>query len=365
MIPITRPSLPDFEEYLVLLRDIWESRMLSNFGKYAKLLEDKANNYLGTKQARVLSNCDTGLILALAMHDIPEGHEIAVASYTFNSTINSILWNKLVPHFCDIEIGSFNIDPFHVEEVIHRGAKGILATHVFGNPCDIDHLRNIAEEYKVPLIFDAAHALGSQYQGGNIGTFGDVEVFSLSGTKLVTSAEGGIICCKDPEKCRQIEYRRNYGFLYDYDSQFFGMNAKISELNAALGCLNFDQIEQAISRREEIVVRYVKNLAEVEGIGFQQVGAANRSAIKDFGIVTPYGRDELAARLGNMGVQTKKYFFPCHRMQAFSGFAKDQLPYTDNLYANILCLPIFNEMTDAEVDQVSEIIVMNYKHTKR
>ena len=355
-IPIMKPSLPPIEEYEKRLRKIWDCRMLSNFGENARELETKARKYIGNKHVLAVSSCDTGLMLGIAALQIPRGSECVVTPFTFNSTINSIIWNGLKPRFADIDPLTFNLDPSAVENAITPDTRAVMATHVFGNPCDIKELRSIADEHNLHLVFDAAHAYGSIYRGGKVGTFGDIEVFSMSGTKLVTAGEGGLIAAKDPDIVSTLKMLRNYGFYGDYNSRFVGMNGKISELNAALGCLTIDGVEKAIMRRNEIASRYIQSLCESNNFKFQRIDPDCRTAHKDFAIRLSHGRDKLERKLNSQSIQTKKYFLPAHRMWAFSEFKTRPLPNTDRVHDEILCLPIYNEMSDAEVMRVCRVI---------
>jgi len=330
--------------------------MLSNFGDNARELETRAREYLGNTHVLAVSSCDTALILGLAALQIPPGSECIVTPFTFNSTVNSIIWNGFRPRFADINPFTFNICPNEVEQAITERTKAIVATHVFGNPCDIEELRRIADEHNLHLVFDAAHAYGSIYHGKKVGTFGDIEVFSMSGTKLVTAGEGGLIATTKPEIISRLEMLRNYGFHGDYNSRFVGMNGKISELNAALGCLTIGGIEKAVIRRNEIASRYVESLRESGDFEFQHIDPDCRTAYKDFGIRLPRGRDRLEKRLNSESIQTKRYFLPAHWMKAFSEFKTGPLPKTDEVYGEILCIPIYNEMSDSQVDRVCQVI---------
>jgi dTDP-4-amino-4,6-dideoxygalactose transaminase len=355
-IPIMRPSLPPFDLYMKRLRRIWNSRMLSNFGENAKELEHKAQRYLGNRNVRATSSCDVALILGISALSLPKGSRCIVTPFTFNSTLNAILWNGLKPEFVDIDDETFNLDPTYVRKAINRSTSAIVSTHVFGNPCEIKELREIADERDLPLIFDAAHAYGSIYQGKMIGTFGDIEVFSMSGTKLVTAGEGGLLATTSPDIAHKFELLRNYGFYGDYNSHYVGMNGKISELNAALGCLTIDGIERAVKRRNEIASEYIESLGQSRGIEFQRVAPDCRSAYKDFGIKIARGSGRVEKRLSSKSIQTKRYFLPAHWMKAFSEFKTRPLPKTDNLYRDILCLPIYNEMRDYEVKRVCQAV---------
>ncbi len=354
MIPICRPELPPLERYVELLRDIWDSHMLSNFGKYAQRFEGYAQTYLGTQRVRALANCDLGLMIGLAALDLPQDGEAIVPSFTFNSTVNAVRWNHLSPVFADIDPERLTVDPLDVERLVGPRTAVVVATHVFGNPCDHDALRAVAGS-KIPIVYDAAHAFGSRYRGRPVGTLGDIEVFSFSGTKVTTSAEGGLIAAVSDALIKRLEYFRSYGFQSDYESRVVGLNAKMSELNAALGALAIEMVEPAVERRQAIVARYREALSRLPVLGFQSVDARDRSTHKDFCVLCERQavRDRLEQSLTAAGIQTKRYFRPAHKMEAFRRFATRSLPRTEDVAGRILCLPIFNEITESELDEVT------------
>jgi dTDP-4-amino-4,6-dideoxygalactose transaminase len=226
----------------------------------------------------------------------------------------------------------------------------------------VEELREIANEANVWLLFDAAHAYGALYRGRKVGALGVIEVFSLDATKVVTSAEGGLVASPNSELAARIQYLRNQGFVGDYESKYIGLNAKISELNAALGFLTLDQIEAAIERRHRIAMRYRANLKSLKGlIRFQEIPPANRSTFSHFAIVCEKGRDELQNHLRQAGIQTKRYFRPLHRMQFFAQYSSGQLPKTEWLAEHILCLPIFNDLADSQLDYICHSVLEYYK----
>jgi dTDP-4-amino-4,6-dideoxygalactose transaminase len=362
VIPISRPELPPLDRYVELLRDIWDQRMLSNFGKYARLFEQRAQAELGTPRVRAVASCDLGLVIALAALDLPAGAQAIVPSFTFNSTINAIIWNRLTPVFADIEPGRLTLDPAEVGRLARRGSTVVVGTHVFGNPCDHDAIRAAAGP-GIPIVYDAAHAYGTRYRGRAAGTLGDLEVFSFSGTKPVTSAEGGLVTAASDELVPRIEYLRAYGFQTDYESQVVGINGKISELNAALGALTIETIGAAIARRQETATRYRRGLSGLPGLEFQHVDERDRSTYKDFAILCGHGRDGLERRLAAAGIQTKRYFRPTHTMRAYQRFGGRALPRTEDVADRILCLPIFNEIGDAEVDEVIDQVLAHFRST--
>jgi dTDP-4-amino-4,6-dideoxygalactose transaminase len=353
-----RPELPPLERYVELLRRIWDGKMLSNFGPLAREFESIAQAYLHNPHVRAIASADLGLMTAIAALDLPEGSEAIVASYTFNSTVNAILWNGLTPVFAEIDPETLTIDSADVARLVTPRTTVVLGTHVFGNPCDDDALK--AAVGLVPIVYDAAHAYGSRYRGrpcggGSLGTF---EVFSFSGTKLVTSAEGGLVATSDAALARKLEYLRAYGFQGDYESHLVGLNGKISELNAALGVLTLGSVERAVLRRQAIVARYRTALADVAGISFQRVDPRDRSTHKDFAILCAdtEQRDRIEAALTLGQIQTKRYFRPAHTMRAYRRWATRPLLRTDDVYGRILCLPIFNELPDTDVDRIAAVV---------
>ena len=355
-IPIMRPSLPLLDDYVRRLERIWNSRMLSNFGENVRELESKAQKYLENRNVRAVSSGDTGLMIGLAALDIPRDSECIVTPFTFNSTINAVIWNGLRPRFVDTDPQTFNLDPSAVENAVNSRTKAIVATHVFGNPCDVRALSEIAHDHNIRLVFDAAHGYGSVYKGKKIGNFGDLEVFSLSGTKLVTGGEGGLVACVDDAISHRLELLRNYGFLGDYSSQYVGLNGKMSELNAALACLTIDTIEDAVKRRNEVAALYVKELSNEAGFQFQRIEEDCRCAYKDLGVRMGSARSSVEKALTARGIQTKRYFLPVHKMPAYSRFNREPLPETEGIYEDILCLPIFNEISDSLVRDVCQAV---------
>lgn len=358
MIPITRPELPPLDEYQALLAEIWESRMLSNFGTFAQRLESLTSEYLEVPTKVVVSG-DVGLILTIAALDLPRGASVVVPSFTFNSTINAVLWNGLQPVFADIDSETFNLDPASAEEAASQhDAKLILATHVFGNPADVEGLTDVAQRHGARLVFDAAHGYGAERDGKKVGSFGDAEVFSLSGTKLVTSAEGGLIATRDPILSERISYLRGYGFLGDYNSRYVGMNGKMSELHAALGTLTLARIEDALAVRHRHFLAY-EELLENAPVQFQSVRQGDRSTHKDLALLfaATETRDSVERSLFESGIQTKRYFLPCHSQHAYQDLARVDLSMTESVHSRILCVPLFESMMPSEMHLVVDGVV--------
>jgi dTDP-4-amino-4,6-dideoxygalactose transaminase len=364
MLPVSRPSLPPLAEFAELLEDIWGTRMLSNFGKYARRFEASAQEYLSNPWVRSVVNGDVGLVLSLAALGLPEGSECLVQSFTFNSTVNAILWNRLRPVFVDIDRRTFNVDVRDLERRITPATRALVLTHIFGSPFDLDAVLELSRRRGIPLVVDAAHAYGALHRGMRIGDprLGGFQVFSFSGTKQVTSAEGGLVACASAELAERIEFRRAYGFQNDYVSRVVGLNGKISEIHAALACLTVGDVERVVEERDRKAALYRERLRGVAGLEFQTHLPQTRPAYKDFAILCPDRRDALVEALAGAGIQTKTYFRPLHPMPAFEAFRTkdDDLGDTAAVADRVLCLPMFNDLTDADVDRVSEAIVRFY-----
>lgn len=356
-IPFYRPSLPPLQDYTKLLEEIWESRMLSNFSKFAQELEKLASEYLAVPHVRAVVSGDIGLIIALKALDLPDGAPCFISDFTFNSTINAALWAGLKPVIVDIDRETFNLAPEALAGAMRKHNKRgvILATHVFGNPAEVDSLQTLAREQDNYLVFDSAHALGSRVKEKAVGGFGDAEIFSLSGTKIVTSAEGGLIATPHKWLADKISYLRAYGFQNDYNSRYVGINGKISELHCAMAILSLKQIEQAIGRRQQIVTLYQSRLKN--HVGWQKVRPGDRSTYKDVSIVLGNSRQAVEKVLHGDHVQTKRYFLPLHYMKPYQQFSEGRYPVTEEVYQSTLCIPAYADLSVNDVDRISARII--------
>jgi dTDP-4-amino-4,6-dideoxygalactose transaminase len=325
----------------------------------AQRLEAMTADYLGVP-TRVVVSGDVGLTLTIAAMNIPKGSGCLVPSFTFNSTINAVLWNGLRPIFVDIDPETFNMDPVDARvAAAEAGDVGlVVATHVFGNPADADGLRSVADACGARLLFDAAHGYGASRNGVKVGGLGDAEVFSLSGTKPVTSAEGGLISTRDPDLLERITLLRGYGFYGDYNSKLVGLNGKMSELHAALGLLTMKRIDGALDVRAAHIDHYRSIFDGLPDVSFQRVRDIDRSTFKDFALVFAdrERRDSVEAALGRADVQTKRYFRPCHGMDAFADWHTRPLPVTESLHGRILCVPLYESLSDAQIDEVATVV---------
>jgi dTDP-4-amino-4,6-dideoxygalactose transaminase len=356
-IPIARPQLPPLERFAELVADVFETRMLSNFSKYTRLLEERAATVLDHASPLSVSSCDIGLILAWKALQCPPG-EVIVPSFTFCSTVNALRWNGLEPVFAEVDPRSYCIDPEDVRRLISPRTVGIAAVHVFGLPAAIEPLQRLASEHGLRLVFDAAHGLGGRYRGTALGAFGDASVFSMSGTKLVTSGEGGLVTFRDADAAERFSYLRVYGFKADYNCRHIGLNGKLSELNAALGWLSLDFLDAALRHRHAQVERYRGALGDCRDHWFQSVPADCVHGYKDLAIRfrRPEQRAAVEAALAAAGIMTKRYFFPVHLMEAYRSATRRYLPVTEHLHERLLCVPLYHDLSDEAIDAITGTI---------
>jgi len=365
VIPITMPTLPPREEYQARLERIWQTGRVTN-GTMVREIEELLADYIGDTHCVATANCTIGLILALKALGLDGA--VILPSFTFFATAHSLIWNGLEPVFADIDEQTLNISPSSVRSILEerKDISAIMAVHIFGNPCQVAELGTLARRHNVKIVYDSAHALGAESNGAKTGTFGDVEVFSLSPTKPLVAGEGGIISTSDEELAMVLRYARDYGNEGDYDPRFIGLNARLSEFHAALALGSFDLLESNIIKRNALVMRYKNQLNAVPGIEFQEVSTNNRSTFKDFTILVEpreYGmsRDVLSWWLMQQQIETRKYYYPpVHKTKAYwdrwGVLFDSRLPVTNRVSLRILALPIWSHMDSCIVDKVSEVV---------
>ncbi len=358
-INISAPRLNNFSLFCERSKEVFESGILTNNGKYLQQLEKSISHYLNTDSILV---CNATVGLEMTLKSLRLKGNVIVPSFTFCATVHTIVLAGLTPNFVDINLRTFNIDSNKVEEAINDQTSAILGVHVFGNPCNIIELEKIAKKHNLKLIFDAAHAFGSTYNQKRIGIFGDAEVFSMHATKTLIAGEGGIISSKDKNIINYISTARNFGIISETDTAFAGTNAKMSELHALVGLDSFYEIDNDIKKKNIIVYHYKNLLKCVKGISFQKIEDNSTCAYFYFSIFIDekkYGinRDQLAEILSQKGVQVRKYFYlPVHKQLAYKQYNSLILPNTEMISSNILCLPTHVQLTLDGVEYICEVI---------
>ena len=361
-LPIASPTLPDLELLLPRLREIWATGELTN-GRTVAELEHAVEALLPGRHVVAVNSCTSGLMLALRVLGV-QG-QVLLPSFTFTATAHAVVWNGCTPVFADCEPDTLNIDVEDLERRITPATSAILAVYVSGNPPAIEALERIARKHDLKLILDAAHAMGSSYQGRPAGTFGDAEVFSLSPTKTITTCEGGLVSVRDPEVAKNLRMGRNYANPGNYDCQFVGLNARMSELHALVGVESFKMLRDNVEARHTLVKLYRQKLAGLRGLRIQEVRAGNDCSYKDLSmriVASEFGttRDALRAELGRNGIETRTYFAPpVHLQTAYKAWRKSSeglLTVTEQVATEVLNVPLFVGMTPQDVERVVNVV---------
>jgi dTDP-4-amino-4,6-dideoxygalactose transaminase len=360
-IPLARPSVPSPEAVAADVERILASGVLTN-GPHVRELERRAAEYLGVRHAVAVSSCTAGLMLVLRAAGL--SGDVIVPSFTFAATAHAVAWNGLRPVFADIDPETLTLSPHAALRALTVRTSAILATHIFGTPCDTDALREVARSHGFRLFYDAAHAFGSRRGEVPIGRFGDAEVFSLSPTKTLVAAEGGIIATNDDVLAERCRIGRDYANPGDYDCRFVGLNARMSEVHAAVALNSLGGLDERVERRNQIAARYRERLARVPGIGFPAVHVGDRSTYKDFTVLVDpvdFGltATELGDELRSAGIETRHYYAPpVHQMQAYRSttIPGSDLLYTEEAAARVISLPMWSDLSDAQIDRVAETI---------
>jgi dTDP-4-amino-4,6-dideoxygalactose transaminase len=360
LLPIVDPEGVPGEEFLEAVRGILKSKQLTN-GAYVRKFEEAAAEYLGVAHCVAVSSCTAGLLLVLKSLELRG--EVILPSFTFHATAHAVVWNGLTPVFADCDAKTFCVAPQAVRAQVSNRTAAILAVHLFGNPVAVRELEEIAAELQIPLIFDAAHAFGSLSHGRHVGGFGTAEVFSFSPTKLVVAGEGGLVATRDARLAERLRAARNYGDAGNCDPEIVGVNARMSEMHAAMALHSLVGLDVRIERRNQIRTRYERNLGDVAGLRFQEVSEGGRSTFKDFSVIVDekefgHSRDWLLELLRVENIGARKYFSPpVHRQKLYSAmWDRRALPVTDLVSDGVVSLPIYSSLTDESVDKVCKVI---------
>jgi dTDP-4-amino-4,6-dideoxygalactose transaminase len=362
-IPVTSPLLPPLAEFLPYLEEIWQSRKLTNGGDMHQALERELAGYLGVDYLALMTNGTLALVTALQSLRITG--EVITTPYTFAATAHSLLWNGIKPVFVDISPLDFNLDPDKIEAAITPQTTAIMPVHCYGNPCQTSAIERIAEVYNLKVVYDAAHAFAVEDQGGSILRHGDLSVLSFHATKVFNTFEGGAIICPDERSYRRIGHLKNFGFVDEVTVVAPGINGKMSEVNAAFGLLQLRHIDRALARRAHIDAMYRERLRDVQGISCMPArdtqARANHAYFpilvdQDF----PMSRDALYQHLRNHDIHARRYFYPLvsdfPMYRGLPSAEPGRLPVARSASLRVLCLPIFPDLSDDQIDHVCTLI---------
>ncbi len=361
-IYVTRPDLPDLEDFIPYLQEIWDSKILTNGGPFHHKFEQKLCEYLGVEFIALFTNATLGLVTALQALRI--SGEVITTPYSFVATAHSLLWNGIKPVFVDIDPATLNMDPARIEAAITPQTTAIMPVHCYGHPCDVDRIRAIADTYGLKVIYDAAHAFGVQCHCGSVLNHGDLSVLSFHATKVFTTFEGGAVVCPDEKTRQRINYLKNFGFADEVTVVAPGINGKMSEFNAALGLLQLKGVDRAFAQRRAIDERYRAGLADVRGIRCVPTAGETLSNYAYFPILVqpdyPLTRDSLYHKFRGDGIFVRRYFYPLiSEFPMYRGLAsasQANLPIATKLAQQVLCLPIYPGLRDDQVDRILDLL---------
>ena len=365
-ILVTRSSMPDYEEYIEEIKDIWDSHWLTNMGPKHKTLQAQLKDYLGVENIDLFTNGHMALELSLQAMKL-QG-EVITTPFTFASTTHAIVRNGLTPVFCDINPDDYTIDVTKIESLISDKTCAIMPVHVYGNVCNIEEIQKIADKYGLKVIYDAAHTFGVRYKGKGIGGFGDVSCFSFHATKVFNTIEGGAACFKDSEFGLDLYRLKNFGIRGPEVVDAVGANAKMNEFSAAMGICNLKHIEEEIRKRKNVVERYRTNLENVDGIKLSLIQKDVVPNYAYFPVVFDekvFGatRNEVFEKLAENDICARKYFYPLtNTFECFSGqFDVSKTPVALHISNRVLTLPLYADLPLDDVDRICNIII-DYKN---
>ena len=363
-ITVTSPLLPSLEDFIPMLKDIWDRKWLTNNGHYHKELEKALAEYLGVEYISLFTNGTLPLITALQAMRITG--EVITTPYSFVATTHSIWWNGLKPVFVDVDEKTGNIDPEKIEAAITPHTTAIMPVHVYGTPCNTARIQEIADIYGLKVIYDAAHAFGVRVNGESILKQGDMSTLSFHATKVYNTVEGGALICHDAATKKRIDYLKNFGFAGETTVVAPGINSKMDEIRAAYGLLNLKQVDDAIAKRKATAERYRAALKDVPGIRMLKDIEGVRHNYAYFPIFIDekeYGmsRDTLYATLQEHDIYGRRYFYPLiSTFSAYKGLESarpDNLPVAHKLADQVLCLPMFAGLDSESTDRIIDIVV--------
>ena len=363
IITVTSPLLPDLDEFNELLKEIWDSKWITNNGTFHQQLEIALCEYLKVPFISLFTNGTLPLITAFqALHITGE---VITTPYSFVATTHALWWNGIKPVFVDIDPSTGNLDPTKIEAAITPRTTAILPVHVYGKPCDVDAIQSIADKYGLGVIYDAAHAFGVEVNGQSIINAGDVATLSFHATKVYNTVEGGALVMHDEKTKKRIDYLKNFGFASETEVVAPGINSKMDEVRSAYGLLNLRQVDTAIEARQKVAIAYRKALRNVEGISFWDDIPGVRHNYSYFPIFVDakrYGmtRDELYFKMKDRNVWGRRYFYPLiSEFSTYRGLESANpanLPQATKMANSVICLPMHHALSEEDIQRTIDCI---------
>lgn len=362
MLYVTQPSLPPLDDLIPYLREIWDARILTNNGRFHAEFEQALSDHLGVEHFSLFCNGTIALLTTIKALNL--SGEVITTPYSFVATSHSLLWNNITPVFVDVCPHTLNIDPKKIEQAITPRTTGILAVHVYGSPCDVDSIQQIATRNNLKVIYDAAHAFGVGCHCGSVLNHGDLSVLSFHATKVFNTFEGGAIVSQNAEMKALIDRLKNFGFADEATVETLGINGKMSEFNAALGLLQLKYVDRDIQKRKDIDNAYREGLNGVRGIRCLDNSAGLTPNYGYFPILVDQeyalDRDSLYEKMKKNGVHPRRYFYPLiSQFPMYRGFTsahRDNLPVATRAAEQVLCLPIYPDLPLEKVAEICDFI---------
>lgn len=363
-INVTRSSMPSFEEYCEEIRELWDSRWLTNMGVKHQKLQSELEKYLNVSHVTLFTNGHIALETVIEAMGFPVGSEVITTPFTFASTTHAIARNGLVPVFCDVNPVDYTMDVTKIEALITNKTVAIVPVHVYGNMCDDDAIMAIAKKYGLKVIYDAAHAFGASYKGRSAGALGDASMFSFHATKVFNTIEGGAVSFGDDALVERLNDYKNFGQHTPEEVLYAAGNGKMSEFQAAMGLCNLRHLEEEIAKRGNAVAHYRQRLEGVPGIKLSPVQEGVVSNYAYFPVVFDgykYNRDEMFEKLKAENIVARKYFYPltngfaCYASLNTAG--EDKTPVAKHIAQRVLTLPLYADLAEKDVDRICNIIL--------
>jgi dTDP-4-amino-4,6-dideoxygalactose transaminase len=359
-IQVTRSSMPDIEEYIEEIRDLWQNHWLTNMGIKHKQLEAELRRYLNVANITLFTNGHLALECTIAALNL--SGEVITTPFTFASTTHAIVRNRLKPVFCDINPDVYTIDTDKLESLITNKTSAIIPVHVYGNICNVNEIERIAKKYDIKVIYDAAHAFGVTVDGIGVANFGDASMFSFHATKVFHTIEGGAVTYKEGSLSKKLDDLKNFGITGPESVEYVGGNAKMNEFQAAMGLCNLRHIDDEIAKRKIVVETYVKRLSGVSGISLCKPQTGVKSNYAYFPVVFDgykMSRDEVFEKLKAENIYARKYFYPLtNNFECYKGrFDAEKTPVAQYVADKVLTLPLYADLALNDVDRICDIIL--------
>lgn len=359
---VTQSSMAPFEEYIEAIKPLWDSRWLTNMGKYHQELEQRLKKYLDVQELSLMVNGHMALELAIQAMNFPEGAEVITTPFTFISTTHAIVRNRLKPVFCDVKLEDGTIDENKIESMITPKTVAIIPVHVYGNICNVEKIQEIALKNNLKVIYDAAHAFGISYKGKGIGNYGDASVFSFHATKVFNTIEGGAVTFAEHKLYDKLYNLKNFGIRGEEIVADIGSNAKMNEFCAIMGLCNLNHIENVHTKRRNLYEIYRESLEDVDGIHFFYRSADVEWNYSYFPILLEnnytINRDELYENLKKNKIYARKYFYPITADQICfkNKYKSNKLENARQLSERVLVLPFYENLELDEMRRIVEVI---------